>query len=332
LDVGATSVKVARLEHGPGGATLLGLAIAELDGRGGRPTDGPQVNAKADAIRAALTRSGADPGRSAHVVTAVGGAGVSIKHVAFPRMSRSALAESIHWEARKHVPFGESDFILDFQILDETSPEDNGEMQVLLAAVEAELVDKHIADLAAAGVEPDAVDLVPLALMNEVDEEGLLDGETLAVVDVGVSNINLAIHRRGGLFFSRTVPLLVGRFPGGNHGNAAGTRPPVGGPVGGEGGHAADDGGAWRQVALSEIRRSLTFYNNETGKKGIDRMYLTGGRALVPGIAAELSEELGIATEVLDPLAKVERSASDISHLSAQGPRFALAMGLARRT
>lgn len=333
LDVGTTSVKAVCLGHQPGSATkLLGLAIAEFNpDAADEPADGPRVNRKTEAIRKALARAGAERARGAPIITAVGGPGVSIKHVAFPPMPRNALAESIHWEARKHVPFGESEFILDFQILDEG--EDNGKMQVLLAAVETELVEHHVADLAAAGVEPDAVDLVPLALMNEADEEGLLNSEALAVVDIGVSAINLAIHRRGGLFFSRTVPLLVGRHPGMRTGNARGNswnRGAESAPPEARRDGESDEG--WREVALAEIHRSLTFYNNETGKKGIDRIYLTGGRALAPGVIEDLTGGLGIAAEVLDPLKRMTESAVDTGELAEHGPRFAVAMGLARRT
>ncbi len=333
LDVGATSVKAVRLGHEPSGAKLLGLAIVELGtDQSSEPSDGPRVTRKTEAIREVLARCGAERTRGTSIITAVGGPGVSIKHVAFPPMPRNALAESIHWEARKHVPFGESEFILDFQILDEGTGQDTGKMQVLLAAVETELVEHHVADLAAAGVEPDAVDLVPLALMNEVDEEGLLNSEALAVVDIGVSAINLAIHRRGGLFFSRTVPLLVGRHPAIKNDSARkgswnlSEKSPATDTLQVD---ESDDG--WREVVLAEIRRSLTFYNNETGKKGIDRVYLTGGRALAPGVAQELTEGLGIATEVLNPLERVEHSAVDVGELAVHGPRFALAMGLARR-
>ena len=331
LDVGATSVKAVRLAHGGRRTTLLGLAIVDIAPETDQaPSDGPKVDRRAEAIREALHRSGARGSRQAPIVTAVGGAGVSIKHVAFPPMPRHVLAESIHWEARKHVPFGESEFILDFQILDEEGDEQNEKMQVLLAAAETELVDEHVAALALAGVEPDTVDLVPLALMNEAEEEGLLNSSTIAVVDLGVSAINLAIHRRGGLFFSRTVPLLpAGRLVGRKNGGGRGGWNRAPGQI--AGGVETVEDGSWREVVIAEIRRSLTFYNNETGKKGIEKICLTGGRALAPGVAGDFSESLGVETEALDPLKRVEDTAVDVGALAEHGPRFAVAMGLARR-
>ncbi len=308
LDVGATSVKAATLRHGPGGSKLVGLAVAEIAESEDRSA------AVQQAIRVALSGSGA--GKNTPVVSAVGGSGVSVKHVTFPEMPKQALAESIRWEARKHVPFEGSDFVLDFQPLDGASGNEGGGLQVLLAAVETKLLDSHVEMLAGAGVEPDAVDLTPLALINEIEEEGLLDGEALAVIDLGVKAITMAVYRRGGLFFARSIPLVS---------KSARVRPANGSEV-----SEVDD--SWVKTVLREVHRSLTFYHNETGKQGIDRIYLTGGRALEPDIDKRMQSDLGIPTQVLNPLANVESVGVNVEQLNAEGPRFAVAIGLARRS
>jgi type IV pilus assembly protein PilM len=336
LDVGSASVKAVRLRHHRNGIELVGLAMAEL-GEAQAQTDAARGGSvMVQAIRSVLKSCGTLTTRNPVVVTAVGGPGVSVKHVNFPAMSEEALAESIRWEARKHVPFGQSEFILDFQLTDTAPEEQGGGMRVLLTAAERALIDSHVALLAEAGVEPDTVDLVPLVLMNEVECEGLLDSNALAVIDLGVSMMSAAVYRKAGLFFARSVPMM----PGG----AGSSAEPDGQPetkearanVGAKGGRGSSTSstgnGAWKDFTLKEVRRSLTFYNNETGKQGIDKIYLTGGRAMTPGIAEAFTNDLGIATEVLNPLTAVRRSAVDLGdEVKSQGPRFALAMGLARR-
>jgi len=311
LDIGTTSVKAATLKHTSKGARLTGLALAEI----AQSDDWAQ--SAAEAAVAALAESGT--AKNTPVVSAVGGTGVSVKHVTFPEMPKQALAESIRWEARKHVPFEGADFVLDFQPLEGANGDDNGELQVLLAAVETRLLDSHIELLGAAGVEPDTVDLTPLVLMNEMDEEGLLDDEALCVIDVGVQGITMVVYRRKGLFFARSIPLVGKKAPK--------TPDEKSGDGGGD--SAGDD--AWLKVLEREVRRSLTFYNNETGKKGIGRIYLTGGRALTPGIDKRLQSDLRIPTEVLNPLANLTDVGVDLEALKPEGPRFAVALGLARR-
>jgi type IV pilus assembly protein PilM len=366
LDVGTTSVKAVTLKHRGNVPTLVGLAIADID------REGDRAAATAAAVRAALERSGG--GKNTPLVSAVSGAGISVKHVTFPEMPRQALAESIRWEARKHIPFGGSDFILDFQPLDGADGNDGGELQVLLAAVETKLLDSHIELLQQAGIEPDTVDLAPLALMNEAEEEGLLNGDAIAMIDLGVSAISMSVYRRNGLFFARSIPLVARVAGGARDGEveeaegdskrdgkpadvkkdgatkgdgkqtdgrkAAKTKPGSSGrhakardaKADAQAGDSSPEANGWMKTVLREVRRSLTFYNNETGKQGIDKIYLTGGRALAPGVDEMLQADLGIATEVLNPLDKLSDVGVDVEHLKAEGPRFAIALGLARRS
>jgi Tfp pilus assembly PilM family ATPase len=88
----------------------------------------------------------------------------------------------------------------------------------------------------------------------------------------------------------------------------------------------------WQTFVLKEVQRSLAFYNSETGRRGIDRIYLSGGRALSDGVAGRFTDALKVPTEVLNPLDGAVATDIDIENLKAQGPRFALALSLARRT
>ena len=333
LDVGSTSVKAVRVASRKEGALVVGAAIAELPDRRELDTgvDGSQADPRVESIREVLEACGTDLRRGT-LVSVVGGPGVSIKHVSFPAMSRQALAESIRWEARKHVPFGDTDFVLDFQLMDGRnggSENDEKEMQVILAAVERSLIDEHVALLGRAGVEPMTVDLVPLALINELDEERLLNDGAAAVIELGATGLTLSIYRRGGFFFARSIPMgsqkTVERERAAAEA-AADEDPEVDAPS-----TSSAMSRRWLDLALKEIRRSLTFYNNETGKQGIEMVYLTGGRALTPGIAESFEEALGVRAKVLNPLGENTQSTADLSRLVPQGPRFAVAMGLARR-
>ncbi|MBD3368117.1 MAG: hypothetical protein GF405_08105 [Candidatus Eisenbacteria bacterium] len=312
IDVGAASVKAVRMNIKGKSSVLMGAAVAELaPDDDATPAGGGDREARlVDAIKAVFDEVGGSTQDT--IVASIGGASVSVKHVIFPKMTKQALAESIHWEARKHIPFGESDFVLDFQIMNGGRSED-GNMSVLLAAVETKAVDRLLKVLGKAGIEPDTIDINPLALMNEADEEGLIDGETVAVVEVGATTLTLAVYRRGGLFFTRSVPL-------GRDTNGA-SRGPTTVPT----------DSSWVERTLNEVRRSLNYYNNETGKRGIERIYLTGGRVLDASIRQAFQEKTGIATNILDPLEKVETSGVELGALSSQGPRLAVAMGLARR-
>ena len=302
IDVGSSSVKIVRLSHTRGAQEIVGLALAEI--LEGKPASGDDNEAEVrrrvvNAINRALESVGVDPGRAGTVVSAVSGSSVSVKHVAFPNMNDKELTESVHWEAKKHIPFESSSADLDYQRLKRSDTEQAEQTYVLLGAAQEGLLDDHIALLAEAGIEPSIVDLAPVALINEVDDEGFLDGKTVAVVDLGKTAANLSVYTRGGLFFARSIPISSTRVD-------------------------------WLEHVLTEVRFSLAFYNNETGRKGIEMLYIADGRSLESGVGARFAETLGVPTEFLDPLAAAG-GADFGGELKALSPRFALAMGLARR-
>lgn len=299
LDVGASSVKLIALAHQSATPSLVGISRAEI------PTGKPDSKSErtVEAVRTALAESGIELSHRVSVVSAIGGARVSIKHVTFPKMGPEELAESLKWEAKKHVPFKSSDFVVDFQLMDNDAvSSDDSLMHVLLAAAEQSAIDEHLAVLQAAGIEPAIVDLAPLGLMNEADAEGLINGRAVAIMELDESTAGLSMYKRGGFFFSRSIGI-----------------PSTAGKSG------------WVEQLLKEVRLSLTFYNNETGKQGIERMLLAGGRAKVSGIAESIQDATGVDTDVLDPLRKLRGVDIDLKAFEKHGPSFALAMGLARR-
>ena len=320
LDVGAETVKAVVLRHARDSVTLVGIALAEIDypTANRSATDEDANGARIDAIKSALKASGTDISPSCHVVTAVAGPGVSVKHVSFPKMSNPDLAESIGWEAKKHVPFGASEFVLDFQPLVREMGEEANEMHVLLAAVEQRHIDSHVGLVCDAGVEPYTVDIVPLALMNELDAKGLVKDGAVASVEIGASTLSVAIYRAGGLLLVRSVRMPV-------------TTAVAGAAASGGEGESEDARRKWQTFVLKEVQRSLAFYNSETKRRGVDNIYLSGGRALAEGVAERFTDALKVPTEVLNPLEDLVDAKIDIESLLPQGPRFALAMSLARR-
>ncbi len=320
LDVGAESVKAVRLRHAGGRVKLVGIALAEIDYPtvNRSATDEDANGARIDAITSALKASGTDISASCQVVTAVEGPSVSVKHVSFPNMPNPNLAESIGWEAKKHVPFGASEFVLDFQPLAREAGGEENEMHVLLAAVEQRHIDSHVGLVCDAGVEPCTVDIVPLALMNELGEEGLVGDGAVASVEIGASTLSVSIYRAGGFLLARSVRMPI-------------TTAAAGAAASGDEGESEEARRQWQTFVLKEVQRSLAFYNSETRRRGIDHIYLSGGRALAEGVAERFTEALKVPTEILDPLKNLTDTKIDIESLLPQGPRFALAMSLARR-
>jgi Tfp pilus assembly PilM family ATPase len=82
---------------------------------------------------------------------------------------------------------------------------------------------------------------------------------------------------------------------------------------------------------VTELRRSLDYYRNNTGQ-GAERMILCGGTAKLPGLERFLSEQLGIPVEVGDPMRNVTVAAkTEPAYLADVSPIFSVSLGLAVR-
>ena len=56
----------------------------------------------------------------------------------------------------------------------------------------------------------------------------------------------------------------------------------------------------------AEISRSINFYRSQQGGSAPQRIYLTGGTALLPQIDAFFTESLGVEVQFLNPTEAVQ--------------------------
>jgi type IV pilus assembly protein PilM len=139
-----------------------------------------------------------------------------VRIIDVPKMSRGELEETMKWEVERHVPFQPTEIIRDYQPL--TPPEEvpeGGQMEVLLAVAQDGFVNQHVAALRAAGLEPVAIDIQPLALSRSLLD--LANGAAAPTGDVAVANLGanvseIDIYRNGTLAFTRSLPLAGSTF------------------------------------------------------------------------------------------------------------------------
>jgi type IV pilus assembly protein PilM len=84
---------------------------------------------------------------------------------------------------------------------------------------------------------------------------------------------------------------------------------------------------------LTEVRRSLQFFENQVAGKPVNRLVLSGGTAKLPNLAEFFSQELGIPVDILDPVAgiSVNDRLVDENALANCRELLGVSMGLALR-
>jgi type IV pilus assembly protein PilM len=82
-----------------------------------------------------------------------------------------------------------------------------------------------------------------------------------------------------------------------------------------------------------EIERSVDYFRSTYGGGDIKQVLISGGGAKIPGIAAELTQRLGIDTEVINPFRKIDYNKKEIDEATTIdiGPIAAVAVGLGLR-
>ncbi|MBI4382975.1 MAG: type IV pilus assembly protein PilM [Nitrospinae bacterium] len=341
IDIGSHSIKVAQLAGVRDKYELLSFGLMPLESEA--IVDG--VVKKEDVVIDTLSRLvKAEKIPTRYAVASVAGEAVIVKKIKVPMMSEKELVLSINHEAEQYIPFDIDDVSIDFQIIGRgvaAEPEeesDQEKMEILLVAVQRELIDSRTGILAEAGLKPVIVDLDMFAIVNALGvSRDLSRLGSVALLDLGATFTHVNIVLNGFTAFTRDIPLggssctqkLMSGF-GVSYEQAEAIKR-------GEMPEKVEREDAVRVLADSfekiaeEVQKSFEFFSATTNTP-VERVFVSGGGALVPGAAGLLGEKLGAPAELLDPFAAVKIGKKfDREMASRMAPIAAVAIGLATR-
>jgi len=343
VDISSAAVKLAELGKVRGGYELKSMAIVPL------PRDVIVENEIIDSMT--VTQALEDAVRiaspsSRNVAFAVSGNALIIKTVNMPPMSELDLEAAIEFEADQHIPYDMEDVYLDFQILGMN--EDGSEMEVVLVACKRDVIEAYQQVIQEAGLTVKCVDCAVFALENaaelmldnmgqgdpadpDADEP---DSKVYALANIGANFTNINIMHDGQMAFVRD------QFFGGNqltqeiqeaHGISFQAAEQM----------KLDNFSGVDEVAVDnyfsaladELVRTLDFYAVRHADFPVQQLLLSGGGALVPGTAEQVSQRLGIDTRIMNPFPVVKTAKKfDAEYMERTGPMMMVPVGLALRS
>src|SRR6202049_576902 len=328
LDIGSSSIKAVELKNTKHGYELVSFGLEPLAQDtvvDGAIMDAPLV---AGAIGTIFERQEIN---TRSVATAVSGHSVIVKRVNLPVMTDEELYDRIQSEASQHIPFDISDVNLDFQLLDSAE----SQIDVLLVAVKKDKILNHTNVLAQAGKTPTVVDIDAFALQNCYEVNYDPDPtQTVALLNIGASVMNINIVRGGSPLFTRDVSV------GGNQYTDAlqkeldlsyedAERLKKGENIAG----VAEEhrGTILRSVTdilVLEIQKTFDFFRATATGESIQKIVVAGGSSRVPGLMDVLREEFAVPVEEMYPFRKIvinpaRHNEDQIRELS---PRLAIAV------
>ena len=333
LDIGSSSIKAVELKKSRGGIELAHVGVEPLANDvvvDSMIMDSPAV---ASAITKLFTESGI---KSKAVATSVSGHSVIVKRIPVSTMTEEQLSESINTEAAQHIPFDIADVNIDYQILsdDLSGPQ----MDVLLVAVKKDKILNYTNVLSMAGKAPTIVDIDVFALQNcyEYNYEPS-PGSTVALLNLGASVMNINILKGSNPLFTRDVSVGGHQYTDAlqkeldlSFDDAESLK------LGEKVGTVSEDAKLpilqqVTKIIVLEIQKTFDFFRATAAGEHIERIYLAGGSAKVPGLMEALRQEFSLPVEVLNPFAKIDPAAnSDL--IDRNAGQLAVAVGLALRS
>lgn len=343
IDIGSSSVKLAQLQGSGSRYELTAFGVMPLEPEAvtdGIVRDEEQV---ADALSRLIKAEKVD---TRFAVSSLSGESVIIKKIQMPVLPDEELEESITQEAEQYIPFDIDDVRLDYQKLDIRGSagefeglEDEEKEDILLVAVQNDLIDNRADVLTAAGLKPVIIDLDVFAVSNALAiQRNLETMGGVAVVDLGDTFTHVNLLLDGISYFTRDIPLggraltnQLGKDYGLDFNETEGLKQGI-----------IPDSIDRQEVIdkivdsfdgiIDEVQKSFEFFSS-TSNSSVEQVFLSGGGALIPGVDNLLSDRLAIPVEVFNPLetVKINPRKFDRDSITRMAPMASVVTGLATR-
>src|SRR5438477_6070058 len=314
VDFGAGTLKVAEFEvNEAGNLRLKQYGMQSLGAEGAQETTREATILKA--LQGILTEKGMKA-KTANVCAP--GFHVFCKFVKLPPVDAGKVTQIIQYEAQQNVPFPLEEVVWDYQILGSTPA---GELEVLLVAIKADIVEGLFRTTEAIGLRLQLCDVSPAALCNSFRYNyGDLEDCTM-LLDIGAKTSNLLFFEKGKVF-SRSINLGANsitqdfaneskkKFDAAEQTKIAEGFVSLGG--------AYEEPENPHQAAISKIARqfmtrlhiqvnqTMQFYRGQQGGSAPQRLFLSGGASIMPYTAQFFAEKLNVPVEYFNPLRNVQ--------------------------
>jgi type IV pilus assembly protein PilM len=247
-----------------------------------------------------------------NVICGLPGRSVFTRYRWLPPLPEHKVLQVVRYEIQQQIPFALYQRRLDYQIMGRM---ENGSYDVLMAAVKSDVVDQQLAVFKDAGCKVRYLTVNPVAAYNwlrfvgEIDSR--IDGETIALIDLGASGTNLVIERAGQFRFTRPINI------GGNDITRAVQKALKLNSFSAAESVKCHEVDSWidnkdidtfgiysvLEELAEEIKRSFAYFCAKPGGKEIERVLLIGGGSKLAKVETYLTKRLGVEVRLANPLA-----------------------------
>lgn len=257
---------------------------------------------------------------------------VSTKVINIPPLTDAELASAINWQAEQHIPIPPEELALEYQVLYRPGRNEKAPMRVLLIGLRKVVIDRFVQMFHALGIEPTLIETQMLSIVRSLQFEP--SDPTTLVVHIGASSMNLSVvhegelrfvlsHLNGGQLLTKALEQTLSldttqseqykRTYGLDDGQFEGKVKEALLPA--------------TRLLVTEMKKAMQFFVNQHPQSSIQRIVLSGGTSMLPGLVQFITNEIGAEVLVAAPFA----AASGEIPQTINQPGMAVCMGLLNR-
>lgn len=297
IDLGAGHLKMVQIRWTRNGPRIENYAVCPLPA--GLMMEGAVVTPDhlGDLLKSVIRATGL---RRNLVGCSVGGPAIMMRYLNLPRVGAEEMRAAMKFEAPQHLPIAEEQLVYDYCTVEGASGVPEHQVAVFLAGTQRKLVQGHLDSLARAGLRADAVELDCMAMVRALEYAGAAPHDSpnpLVLLDFGEMGTRLAIIRHGVPMLSRTVPtgishlrtaiadtLGIPLYDAERALRLKGVEPDD---------EMAPAVGPWLDSLVEAISRSVEFFLIQHRGVHLEKVLLSGGGAMLPGLRGTLGSRLG---------------------------------------
>ncbi len=325
IDIGSKFVKVCQVELRKGSIYDINGVIKEFRRKKGKDIT---FETKLEALKKITGKANFTGRRAAF---AVGSPDTVLRLTEFPVLPEDELRNSIKYNAEKYIYTSLEGMDMDASILKKTK----GGLNVLVAAAPSNHINENMKVVQGAKYFAEIADIDILALVNcfmKLNPDFGVKNRSAALVDCGHTATGFAIVNSEGLCFAKNI-----KFGGADITSRIASTLNIKKEKAEK---IKRNPEVWEEAGLNiknilrrttpdlieNLHRAVEYCQSNRMLPSLDKIYITGGGAMVKGICSMIKEIMGIETVLWNPMDNLKGESNKSS-----GPMLSVAAGLALR-
>ena len=331
LDIGTSAIRVVQM-RGAKNKVLVTHGFLDIDPRISRSDSNVDQQKLAVAIKQVVSQSGIS---TPNVAVGLPSQRVFSTVVDVDRLSPAELDKTIRFQADSLIPTPLAESKVDWALLGD-SPKEASKVELLLSSVSNSFVEQRLDMLESIGLNVIAFEPDSLAITRSLLASDYLSA-TL-ILDMGDLSTDLVITLNDAPRLVRSIPVgIEGIIKSAMQGLGVDekqakqfvfkfgmSKDKLEGQVYGAISSTVE-------LLITEIEKSIKFFNTRYPNSSIERVLVTGGASTLPEFPLTVANKFGIGVEIGNSWRNVSFAAEKQNELLAVSSKFAVAVGLAER-